>query len=423
MPSNPPLGEFEAAVKWFRNRVTMTEAEYQALTARARRKAFTVAGVKQLDVVQDVFNALEKAIADGTPLNAFKAEVGEKLRRAWGGTVARPGHRLETIYRTNVQQAYAAGRYWQMTQPSVLKSRPFWMYDSVMDSRTSSICQIRNGVIRPADDVWWQSNYPPLHHRCRSGVRALTRLDANKRGITDEPPSDGVDTEFGLLPDAGEWLPNPNKYQIQLWNAFGIKLGGRPRLKVSTPFTPNLHSELSDEQTTKVLEAIKDAKLEGFFTAKPLERLAIIPNWTTGNAGLNISSGLTLPPGSDVYPAIYIRAIARKDWIPMGEEVLRAGLSDGVAVVDSVIGYMKSVLVHEAGHHIIFEAGLGIPALIQAVYAKGKPISKYAAANFEEYFCETLTAYTYYRKALKKFDPIGYTLIVEVLKLLEGAYG
>ncbi|MFN3267288.1 MAG: hypothetical protein ACK41E_10685, partial [Deinococcales bacterium] len=65
MSNNPPLGEFEAAVSWLRNRVVISDKEYAALTARAKRRAFSVAGVKQLDLIQDVLDAVDKAVAQG----------------------------------------------------------------------------------------------------------------------------------------------------------------------------------------------------------------------------------------------------------------------------------------------------------------------------------------------------------------------
>ena len=177
MPTPPTGSTFEEAVVWFRARVPITDAEYQTLSDRAKRRAFTVAGVAQLDVIQDVHTALEKALIEGTTLEQFKKDLGTKLRNAWAGSVNKPGHRLETIFRTNVQSAYAAGRWKQLTDPDVLAVYPWWVYDSVLDSRTSSICSERNGVTLHSSDPWWNQNYPPSHHRCfPSGTMITTRL-------------------------------------------------------------------------------------------------------------------------------------------------------------------------------------------------------------------------------------------------------
>jgi SPP1 gp7 family putative phage head morphogenesis protein len=196
-PVNP-----EEAIAWFRSRVPLTREEWDTLTAQARRKAFTVTGVAGLDLLAEVWDSLGRALEEGIPYAEWAKEVRGKLEAAWG----RPdGQRLETIFRTNVQMAYSSGRWAQMTRPEVIEQRPYWMYDAVLDSRTTSICQERNGTVLPADDPWWRSNWPPLHFNCRSGVRSLTQAEAERRGTTERPPSAPRPEGFGLAPDASEW--------------------------------------------------------------------------------------------------------------------------------------------------------------------------------------------------------------------------
>lgn len=132
----------------------------------------------------------------------FVKAVGEKLERAWGKKGAT---RLETIFRTNVQSAYGAGRYAQLTDPDVLRTRPYWLYDAVLDSRTSSLCRGLNGTIRPADDPFWDTHVPPLHFSCRSGLRSLTRQQAEARGVTETPPTAPPAAGFGSRPDPEAW--------------------------------------------------------------------------------------------------------------------------------------------------------------------------------------------------------------------------
>lgn len=201
--------QFNEAIAWFRKRVPMSDSEFQALENSAKRKAFTVAGVAQLDLVHDVWSALDAAIANGTALEEFKTEVGAKLAMAWSGDNPR---RLETIFRTNVQQAYAAGRYAQINDPDILETRPYWQYDSILDGRTSSLCKTLNGTILPHDHEFWRSHIPPLHFRCRSGLRSLTLEQAQTRGITERPSDEVASEGFGLPPEQNEWQPVLSKY-------------------------------------------------------------------------------------------------------------------------------------------------------------------------------------------------------------------
>src|SRR5437879_10136851 len=111
----------------------------------ARKKAFMVSGVAQLDVIADVWRALEHAIRDGRTFADFKRDIGAKLEAAWAGTVKDPPTRLETIFRTNIQLTYSAGRYRQLTQPDTLEQRPIWLYSAILDSRITSVCKACNG--------------------------------------------------------------------------------------------------------------------------------------------------------------------------------------------------------------------------------------------------------------------------------------
>lgn len=141
----------------------MPKDEYDALTDEAKKRAFTVAGTAQLDLIASVQNALASALEQGTDLEAFKAAVGEKLQSEWVGSKGNPASRLETIFRTNVQSAYNAGRHAEATDPDTLAMRPYWQFDAVVDSRTTSICKGANGVVLPASDPWWSRNIPPRH--------------------------------------------------------------------------------------------------------------------------------------------------------------------------------------------------------------------------------------------------------------------
>jgi SPP1 gp7 family putative phage head morphogenesis protein len=251
--------QFIEAAKWFLGRVPMTKDRWSELTERAQRKAFTVAGVAQADVLNSVFRAVDSAVAKGTTLADFKREVGPKLESQWQGTVANPPWRLETIFRTNVQMAYSSGRIRQMKDPAVSKVRPFWLYDSVLDTRTSEICRPLAGTVLAADDPFWKTHVPPSHFGCRSGIRALRKSQAEARGITSPPPNAPAAKGFGNDPDESEWAPDLNRYPPELREQV------RKRL-----------DEMPDPKPMAMPNVVSDAK------AKPLPNAK---NHDPGNAG------------------------------------------------------------------------------------------------------------------------------------------
>lgn len=175
------LTTFAEAVAAIRKRIAITDGELATLGTVSADWAFWAAGLAQLRMVQDLFDSLAGAVKRGMGLDAWKRRLPDLLREAWGKGSA---FRLRTIFTNAVQQAFNRGRYKQMTHPAVMRYRPYWLFDAVDDARTTVICRERDQKVLPADDPWWLTNYPPLHHRCRSGVRTLRAAQARRKGIT-----------------------------------------------------------------------------------------------------------------------------------------------------------------------------------------------------------------------------------------------
>lgn len=212
---------FDEAEAWFDSRFPITEELKEALGVYAGERAWLLAGVAELDVVLEVFESISAAIKEATPLDEWKADIRKRIGERWG---SKTSARLDTIFRTNVQKAYGRGRYLQMADPDVVAVRPYWMFDAILDGRTSAQCSARNKTILRQQDPWWDSNYPPIHFSCRSSVRSLTAEQAKKRGISPRAPDTDDPAEgFGNAPTADEWKPDPDKYPAELWRIFEDK--------------------------------------------------------------------------------------------------------------------------------------------------------------------------------------------------------
>lgn len=206
-----------------RAKVPMLDDAWNAIDEQAKSQAFTVSGVAQLDLVADVWRALDEALATGATLDDFQEAIEDELTSAWGESVANPGARIETIFRTNAQTAFNAGRVQLMSDPDVLADRPFWMFDAVMDSRTSDLCETCDETVRPADDPWWRQHTPPLHFNCRSSITSLTPEQAQKMGIDTHGPPAMPDQGFGRTPALAAWGPRPTDYPADLWQEYQEK--------------------------------------------------------------------------------------------------------------------------------------------------------------------------------------------------------
>ncbi|EKE79712.1 phage minor head protein [Idiomarina xiamenensis] len=164
--------------------------------------AFTVAKLMNGNLLEFVKNELDKVLANGETFDDFAEQVMPALQRAgwWGkrdvidplsGDVieARIGtaSRLETIFRTNLQSAYAKGQ-WQNIQETK-DSFPYLMYDAVDDSRTRPEHAQWDGLVLPADHPFWETHYPPNGYNCRCGVIQLSWADLDAYGLSvSEPP-------------------------------------------------------------------------------------------------------------------------------------------------------------------------------------------------------------------------------------------
>jgi len=205
--------EFVEAVTEFAARRVVTREEADALSAYARKRVWWISGVTQMDVVNDAHASIAKAIADGTTFDEWKKTAGPKLEKAWG---RKDSPRILTIFRNATTSAYNAGRLEQMEEPHIVAVRPFKMFDVVDDERTSETCHpyIKPPVILPWDDPWWLSHSPPLHHRCRSGIRSLRKSVAERKGIMATPPADKIADGWGVDPRLAE-PPKPSEREKQ----------------------------------------------------------------------------------------------------------------------------------------------------------------------------------------------------------------
>jgi SPP1 gp7 family putative phage head morphogenesis protein len=221
----------EDAIKYFEQKGYKVSFDWHEMKREAHTRAFTVAGVTQLDVLVDIRKAVEKAQQTGQSLESFKKELQPLLeKKGWWGKkiIDRPDGsqkevdlsapwRLRTIYRTNMQTAYMAGRYKGMKDSARLL--PYWQYIAVMDGRTRDAHRILNGKILRHDDLFWRSYYPPNGWGCRCRVVALSRVEVEKKGIKVND-GDAMKNVIGpTVPDGwdynpGEtaWLPNKKNY-------------------------------------------------------------------------------------------------------------------------------------------------------------------------------------------------------------------
>lgn len=193
----------EAAIRYFRSKGFKIRFDTSQMKDRAHATSFTVSGILKQDVLADVHEALAQSLESGQTREKFKDDLMPQLaRKGWLGKGLKADedgvlegkklmpYRLDTIYRTNTQSAYMAGRYQKMR--ANVAFRPYWQYVAIMDSRTRPAHAALNGRIFRWDDPIWDTIFPPNGYNCRCRVVALSQAEVDRHPV-------GVESSDGLL--------------------------------------------------------------------------------------------------------------------------------------------------------------------------------------------------------------------------------
>ncbi len=149
--------------------------------------SFTVAKVMNVDILQDIKNAVEKAIKNGETLSQFKKNLLPTLYKAgWTGKteiydnitgekkevyIDTP-RRLKTIYETNLRSAYMKGRFDRAYESD---AHPYLMY-RVGPSKVHRPEHLEwDGLILDKNDPFWLTHNPPNGWGCKCYTVAVSK--------------------------------------------------------------------------------------------------------------------------------------------------------------------------------------------------------------------------------------------------------
>lgn len=173
---------FEEARSFFGSKVPLTAAEAAKAQGQAAERAFVVSGLARTDMVSDVLKAMQDAIANGTTIDQFRKDIALVLEeKGWTGA---KNFRVQTIFRTNIQSAYQAGKWAQFQAAG--DNLPLAVYDAVGDGRTRPSHLAMDGRAFARNDPIWAKWWPPNGFNCRCTVRLMSMAEAKVRGVKIE---------------------------------------------------------------------------------------------------------------------------------------------------------------------------------------------------------------------------------------------
>lgn len=212
---NLPYAE---AVEYLKKRDVIKKVDYDKLSDKMRFRAFTASRINDGKFLERLNAEMLSNIRDGKGLKDFlsltKTDILDKV-----GMGPNQGWYWETVYRTNVQTAYNAGRAMGFAEDKPLALQ----FIGIDDSRQTEICHSLTNIIRPYDDPFWQTHFPPLHFNCRSTVRPIydeSEIPAEWSKLDGaESPAKG----FGTYPLSSDSWWEELESQVRQAKQFGVQ--------------------------------------------------------------------------------------------------------------------------------------------------------------------------------------------------------
>lgn len=191
---------FDEAIDFFKGKISLTKDEWNELEPKLRFRAFTVSRLSEADYIEAVRGRLAHALEKGESVSDMWHDI-QAIAQADGSSI-KPGY-WETVYRTNAQTAYNAGRLmqYQNNKPAA------WELLIIEDGRTSDVCKgiaslVGNGRALPASHSFWTAyGFPPYHFNCRTTFRAVYNYEIGHGTEVENVPMKQIRKNF--KPQAG----------------------------------------------------------------------------------------------------------------------------------------------------------------------------------------------------------------------------
>jgi SPP1 gp7 family putative phage head morphogenesis protein len=190
---------FTQAIERVLKLIGMSRNAFDGLARKYRMQAFTVAGLSDVKLIEQIKLALAEVMARGGTVQDFERAVNGLTDKAGVERLAK--NQIDTIFQTVVQTAYQNGRFEQMTDPAVLAALPYWMYRTAGDNRVRPAHAALDGFAARALDPVWHRLYPPCGYNCRCTVTAEGPGDVPKDA--DLPGLSRIPAGAFNVPDPG----------------------------------------------------------------------------------------------------------------------------------------------------------------------------------------------------------------------------
>jgi SPP1 gp7 family putative phage head morphogenesis protein len=194
---------FTQAIQRILALIGMSRNAYDGLAAKYKQQAFTIAGVSDVRLIEQIKQALADVMESGGTEKDFERAVNALTDQAGVDRLAQT--QINTVFQTATQTADQNGRLEQMSDPAVAAALPYWAYRTAGDDRVRPSHAALDGFTAKNSDPVWGRLYPPCGYNCRCTVTAELPNDvpddADQPGLMRIPmaAADVPDDGFGGL--------------------------------------------------------------------------------------------------------------------------------------------------------------------------------------------------------------------------------
>ncbi len=184
------LSAYDEALAYYKKRLDLSSEDIAKLRKLYGNEAAKVTRTASKAVEDKAAKAIMESLEAGEHIKLAQARLMTALESAG---ISEPSPFLcETLVRTGIAQAYAAGQYNVMADPDLADVHKGWQYVTVGDNRVREEHEELDGMTADEDNEVWDTYLPPLGFNCR--CCAIPLFSDVEENIPDDLPE--IDPEW-----------------------------------------------------------------------------------------------------------------------------------------------------------------------------------------------------------------------------------
>lgn len=214
----------EAAVDFLDSKGIELNFDWRKAADVIKGHTFTVTGITKLQILNDVKDLVNVAIAEGQDMRTFRNSIRDNLaNKGWLGkkdkNVLQNPWRTNLIYHNNVFESHNSAR-WDQKQSTIDVIPYIWSkarLNGTHKNTTKQCKKLHNKVFRKDDKTYARYHRVMRHHKCFSTEQSMTEARRKRMGLPVSKASNFKDYRNAEgFEKTGPWKPDVSSYPAEL---------------------------------------------------------------------------------------------------------------------------------------------------------------------------------------------------------------